>query len=161
MNKLKAAWATALAAGLASVACTTEGGAQHVHPSGHAAVPDTRQLVPYPDALRIHTLTNMRDHLQALGEIQAALAVGALDQASDLAESRLGMSSLATHGAHEVATFMPPGMQAAGTAMHRAASRFALVAKDASATGDIKPALQALSGLTQSCVACHAVYRLQ
>lgn len=105
----------------------------------------------------------MRDHLLALGEIQEALSRSQFDQASDIAEQRLGMSSLKLHGAHEVATFMPKGMQDAGTAMHRSASQFATVAtvaKDASVIGDLKPALAALAKVNQTCVACHAGYRL-
>lgn len=126
-------------------------------PAGPA---DTRRLVRFPEPLRSHTLANMRDHLQTLGQIQEALATGAFDRASELAEQRLGMSSLRLHGAHEVAKYMPDGMQQAGTAMHRSASQFALVAKDASVTGDLKPALASLATLNQTCVACHAGYRL-
>jgi cytochrome c556 len=48
-----------------------------------------------------------------------------------------------------------------GTAMHRAASRFAVAASDAAVSGDVKPALAALSRVTQSCVACHSSFRLQ
>lgn len=103
----------------------------------------------------------MRDHLAALGEIQSALARADYDAAADIAEKRLGMSSLQTHGAHEVARFMPIGMQEAGTAMHRSASQFAVVAKDASATGDWKSALGALARVGQTCVNCHAAFRLE
>ena len=71
------------------------------------------------------------------------------------------MSSLEMHGAAEVAQYMPKGMQEAGTAMHRSASQFATVAKDASVTGDVKSALASLARLSQTCVACHAAYRLQ
>lgn len=102
----------------------------------------------------------MRDHLLTMGEIQAALANGSFDKASELAEQRLGMSSLELHGAHEVAKYSK-GMQDAGTAMHHSASQFAIVAKDASVSGDFKPALGALARLNQTCVACHAAYRLR
>lgn len=122
---------------------------------------DSRQLVKFPTALRIHTLANMRDHLQSMGDIQEALSKGSFDKASELAEQRLGMSSLEMHGAHEVAKYMPPGMRDAGSAMHRSASRFALVAKDASVTGDLKGVLSSLHQLNQTCVACHAAFRLQ
>jgi hypothetical protein len=122
---------------------------------------DTRQLVRFPEPLRTHELQNMRDHLLTLGRIQDALAKGQFDDASDLAESRLGMTSLPLHGAHEVAPFMPQGMQEAGTAMHHSASQLAIAIKDASVTGDLKPTLAALANLNQACVACHASYRLQ
>ena len=122
---------------------------------------DGRQAVRFPKTLREHTLANMRDHLLALQQIQEALAKQEFDKAGDIAEQRLGMSSLALHEAHEVANYMPRGMQDAGTAMHRDASRFAVAAKDAGATGDVKPALAALASVTAQCVACHAGYRVQ
>lgn len=103
----------------------------------------------------------MRDHLLALQEIQLSLAQQEYDRAADIAEQRLGISSLALHGAHEVARYMPKGMQEAGTAMHRHASRFAVAARDAGATGDLKPVLESLSGVIGQCVACHAGYRVK
>ena len=167
MKRLAIALASTLVAG-AGLAVSAEMSGHDQH-HGHmaaadapvAAVAETRQLVAYPELLRIQTLANMRDHLSTLGQIEAALAAGAFDKASDLAERRLGMSSLEMHGASEVAGYMPKGMQDAGTAMHRAASQFAIVAKDASATGDLRPALASLARLNQTCVACHAAYRLQ
>lgn len=127
----------------------------------HAPPADTRQAVRFPSALREHTLANMRDHLVTLQRIQEALAQGAFDRAAELSEKRLGLSSLEMHGAHEVAKYMPQGMQDAGTGMHKAASRLALQATNASATGDLKAPLAALSELTAQCVACHAAYRLE
>ncbi len=151
-----AGWATALsfAAGLAL--------AQHHghHAPGEPAA-DVRTPVNLPPALAAHTLANMRDHLAALQEISEALAGGRNDQAAKIAEERLGMSSLERHGAHDVAKFMPQGMRDAGTAMHRAASRFAIEAQNAGATGDLKPALGALGQLMSACVGCHAGYRLK
>jgi hypothetical protein len=127
----------------------------------HARVADHRVPVVFPGELREHTLANMRDHLLALQEIQAALATGKYDQASHIAEQRLGMTSLTAHGAHEVAQYMPKGMQDAGSAMHRSASRFSTVALDSAVTNDVRPALAALAEVTAKCVACHAAYRLQ
>ena len=149
-----------------AVAAEMSGHEQHHAQMAGAAQPpasagDGRLLVKYPEPLRIQTLAKMRDHLSTMGAIQDALARGSFDQASELAERQLGMSSLDMHGAHEVAVYMPKGMQDAGTAMHRTASRFAITAKDASASGDLRPALAALARLNQTCVACHAAYRIQ
>jgi cytochrome c556 len=69
-------------------------------------------------------------------------------------------SSLELHGAAHLARFMPEGMQDIGTQMHRAASRCAVEAQNASATNDVRPALAALGTVMQQCVACHAAYRL-
>jgi len=142
-----------MAAALLASACAA--------PAHHEAAPDARVTVDFPPEMRDHTLANMRDHLATLQRIQGDLAAGRYDEASRLAESRLGLTSLEAHGAHDLSKFMPEGMQAAGTAMHRAASRFAIAASDAGATGDLRPALAALSDVTANCVACHAAYRLR
>ena len=125
------------------------------------APPDTRQLVDFPPPLRERELANMRDHLRTLSEIQSYLAKYDFDKAADLAEKRLGMSSFDLHGAHEVAPLMPKGMQEAGTALHHAASRFAVAAQDAAVNRDLGRALGALNEVTQACIACHAAYRLR
>ena len=122
---------------------------------------DGRVAVQFPEKLKEHTLANMRDHLNRLAQIQEALGKGEYDKAGNIAETHLGMSSLQMHGAHEVAKYMPKGMQEVGSSMHRSASQFAIAAQNASATGDVKPALLALSKTTQACVACHAGYKLK
>ncbi|WP_265944289.1 hypothetical protein [Dechloromonas sp. A34] len=136
---------------------------QHMEATKQAQQPsgDGRQLVKFPEHMKEHTLANMRDHLLALQEIQAALAASDYDRAADVAETRLGMTALKAHGAHESSKFMPKGMQDAGTAMHRGASRFSTIAKDAAVTGEIRPAVGALADVMGACVSCHTGYRLQ
>lgn len=121
---------------------------------------DARQLVKFPEPMRLHTISNMRDHLLSLQEIDEALAHNDFDKAATIAERRLGMSSLEAHGAAHVAPYMPQGMQDIGTQMHHAASRFAMEAQNASVSNDVRPALAALGTVMQQCVACHATYRL-
>jgi hypothetical protein len=118
---------------------------------------DARQLVEMPLMMQEHMLSNMRDHLRAINEILASMGTGELDKAADIAERRLGMSSLETHGAGHMAKFMPDGMRAAGTTMHKAASRFARKAQE----GEVLPAYRMLTEVTSSCVACHAAYRIR
>ena len=118
---------------------------------------DSRQFVKLPEMMQQHMMSNMRDHLVSINEILINLANGQLDQAAEVAESRLGMSSLKSHGASHMARFMPEGMQQAGTSMHRAASRFALKAQE----GEVLPAYNALSNVTSACVACHSSYRIR
>jgi len=117
---------------------------------------DSRQKVKLPEMMQQHMMANMRDHLLTVHEIQSALAKGEPDKAADIAEQRLGMSSLVSHNAAHMAPYMPKGMQDIGTEMHHAASRFALVAKE----GDTLRALDNLSKVTQQCIACHASYRI-
>jgi hypothetical protein len=121
---------------------------------------DDRQLVKFPEPMRLHTITSMRDHLLALQEIDGALSRNEFDQAASIAETRLGMSSLELHGAAHIAPFMPQAMQEIGTNMHHAASRFALEAQNANVGNDVRPALAVLGSVMQQCVACHAAYRL-
>lgn len=122
-----------------------------------AAADDSRQLVELPEMMQQHMMSNMRDHLAAIDEILNLLANDQLDQAADVAELRLGMSSLNSHGASHMAKLMPKGMQQAGTRMHRAASRFALKAQE----GDVLQAYRALTEVTSACVACHSGYRIR
>ena len=66
---------------------------------------DARQLVKFPEPMRLHTMISMRDHLFALQEINLALSRNEFDKAASIAEQRLGMSSLERHGASHIATF--------------------------------------------------------
>jgi hypothetical protein len=125
------------------------------HPAG--AAEDVREKVGFPEMMKQHQLANMRDHLVALNEILALMAKSELDKAADIAEHRLGMTSMVAHNASHMAPYMPKGMQAIGTEMHHAASRFAMAAQE----GDLPRALDGLSKVTQQCVACHSTYRVQ
>jgi hypothetical protein len=122
-----------------------------------AMAEDQRQLVELPEMMQGHMLHNMRDHLKALNEILTYMAEDKLDKAAEVAENRIGMSSLDTHGAAHMAPFMPKPMQDAGTMMHRAASRFALKAQE----GGKLQAYDALKDITANCVACHSAYRIR
>lgn len=158
-----AAFALSIAAAVVGLGAAD---AQHLHGHDHAMqappqLADSREFVKFPPPMVEHTLANMRDHLLALQEIQDHLGQGHFDVAARIAEGRLGLSSLGLHGAHDVAPFMPQGMQDAGTAMHKAASRFAVTATDAGVTNDYKAALASLAQVTATCVACHAGYRIR
>lgn len=125
---------------------------------------DEREMVEMPAMMQDHMLSNMRDHLKALDEILGYLAEGKTTEAGVVAEGRLGMSSLSLHGASEIAKYMPEGMAAAGTQMHRAASRFVIAAQDA----EMEPGkdaqhkvYSALQDVTSACNACHQGYRIR
>jgi hypothetical protein len=140
--------------------CGTAQTQQHEMSAPSSPSGDARQLVKFPEPMRLHTMTSMRDHLLSLQEIDVALSKNDFDRASSIAEQRLGMSSLELHGAAHIAPYMPQGMQDIGTAMHHAASKFAVEAQNASVSNDLRPALAALGIVMQQCVACHAAYRL-
>lgn len=121
------------------------------------AAADTRQFVKLPEKMQQHMMSNMRDHLVVINEILLYLGNNEMDKAAEVAEQRLGMSSLGTHGASHMAGFMPEGMRKAGTAMHKNASHFSLKAQE----GDLISAYKNLSQVTSSCVACHSAYRIK
>lgn len=125
---------------------------------------DSRELVKLPQMMQEHMLANMRDHLVALDEILGELAEGRTDKAGEIAEARLGMSSLTLHGAEQLGKFMPETMGKIGTQMHHAASRFVIAAQDA----EMEPGkdaqhkvYRALQQVTQNCIACHQAYRIR
>ena len=129
-----------------------------------ARAEDSRQLVEMPPMMRDHMLATMRGHLEALNEIFQALADDRAGEAAKIAEQRLGMSSMEAHGASHMAPYMPKAMQAYGTAMHRAASRFARAIE----TADIEPTPKtqrdiyaAFQGITDNCTGCHQAFRLR
>ena len=99
----------------------------------------------------------MRDHLAAINEILVFLGNDDLEKAAEIAEYRLGMSSLGSHGASHMSRIMPEGMRQTGTSMHKAASQFALKAQE----GEPLAAYKALSEITAACVACHSKYKVK
>jgi len=118
---------------------------------------DSRELVELPEMMQQHMLANMRDHLNTINQLLVNINNGELDQAADIAEQRLGMSSLNQHRAAHMAKFMPVPMQQAGMAMHKAASRLALKAQE----GDTPATYKALANITAACVSCHASYKIK
>ncbi len=149
--------------------------------SGHShadmSPADGRQLVHFPPQMRTHMLGNMRDHVQTLDGILQALGAADYDGAAKIAVEHIGLDSPSAaackpkpanaappaQGSMDemMAQYMPEPMRAIGLAMHTAASEFAVVASRAAPTHDAKAAVEALSRVTQNCVACHAGYRLQ
>lgn len=167
--------AIALAGGI------TANAQEHTEHQQHMAATtgDGRQLVNFPPEMRQHTLANMRDHLQALSEILTAMSSAQYARAARIADARLGMESPSAAGCksegamatpqmskpagmdHQMSQFMPEAMRKIGLDMHQSASAFAVAATKAAKTGNAKPALAALSRVTEQCTACHAAYRVQ
>lgn len=129
-----------------------------------AEAEDARALVAMPAPMQEHMMTNMRDHLLALDDVLDALATGQVRQAGEIAEQRIGMSSLGLHGASHMAPYMPPGMREAGTSLHHAASRFSRVAEEADVEHTYEAqqkVFAALKEVTTACNSCHVGYRIR
>jgi hypothetical protein len=129
--------------------------------SAQAPVPeDHRTAVDMPALQRALIREDMLDHLIALDEILGDLSSNQLNAAADVAEERLGLSSMGKHaartGGQGPGRFMPESMRSIGIGMHKAASEFARVARG----GDRDAAYKALQPVVGACVACHAGFRL-
>ncbi len=138
---------------------------------------DTRTLLHFPPDMRAQMLHNMRDHVETLNSILGALASDDFDGAAKVTVERLGLDSPSaaackpkpanvapsSKGSMDemMALYMPEPMRAIGLSMHTSASEFSVVASRAAKTHDAKAAVEALSRVTQNCVACHTAYRLQ
>ena len=125
---------------------------------------DARELVHLPRPMLEHMLGNMRDHLAALNEIIGDIANSKFDEATKIAEQRLGMSSLSLHGAAHLAPHLPKPMQNIETSMHQAESRLVIVLQDASVIPNVEAmrnVSRALHEVTTACEACHASYRFR
>ncbi len=141
-----------------------------------AEAADGPETINLPPAIRFQFFANMRDHLLAVSEIQAALGEGKFEQAADIASSRLGLNASSSAACRmqkpgmshplshkdnsSLAKFMPPEMHEIGFKMHSAADKFALDARNAAANRDYPAALSSLANITRQCVACHAHFRI-
>ncbi|MDR1994767.1 cytochrome C [Azonexus sp.] len=126
-----------------------------------AAAEDARQLATLPAPAQEVLRLEMLDNMAALNEILSLLAADQLKEAAEVAETRLGLSTMGRHrdkpfearpGPH-----MPPAMHGIGIDGHRAASEFAAAAK----SGDRAKTIALLPNLTGACVACHSSYRIR
>ncbi len=132
--------------------------------SGGARAGDERELVRMPSMMQEHLLASMSDHLIVLGGILVDLTAERFDDAGKAAEARLGLSSFGLHDSAHMAAFMPKPMQEAGRELHRAASRFAIVAQEADVERSyesMKKVSGALAEMVAACNACHVGYRIR
>lgn len=120
---------------------------------------DNRQFVQFPPEMQAFMLTNMQDHMAALNEVMVAMSQGDLKSAANIAEQRLGISSMGTHGGGQMGLgrMMPIDMRQTGMAMHKSASRFSLLAEQ----GDAAEAYKALAEVTTACYSCHSRFRIR
>ena len=118
---------------------------------------DHRLLASLPEQSRELMRLDMLNHLSALNEIIGYLAISDFNAAADVAEKRMGKSSMGKHRASGMGPgrYMPLEMRNIGWSMHEAATDFANIAKQ----GDVKETYIALQKITSACVACHYSYR--
>jgi hypothetical protein len=116
---------------------------------------DLRRAVPLLPMMANHQKQNMRDHLVAVQEIVAGLAVGDFAGIEEAA-ARIGfsesMGQMCTHmGAGA------PGFAEQAIEFHRTADRVTRAARER----DARAVLGELAATLQTCTSCHAVWKQQ
>ncbi|MEJ2061532.1 MAG: hypothetical protein P8Y64_13800 [Gammaproteobacteria bacterium] len=124
-----------------------------------ASAGETREAVPFPPQVKAQFLHRMRGHLETLNAILGYLSQQRYAQASQAAQSQLGMGAMGPE-LHQQLPYMPPGMRSLGARLHKASAMFSTEAQNAEVTGDPAPALRALHRMTETCIACHRAYRV-
>jgi hypothetical protein len=125
---------------------------------------DPRTKIELPSDIENKMLVNMRDHIGALDDIIQAVQAGEYEKAEDVAESRLGWSSLVRRGDQEVADHWARPMQKMADQMYRSASNFVIVSQNASVEDSkegYQKVLAALGEVTSACRTCHEAYRVR
>lgn len=124
------------------------------HPREHAVPPDARVLISFPNAIKALFLATMRQNLADISAIQRAVAESDFDRAIWIAENGLGLGGIKTHDA--LAQHMPEEMGALGMEFHQASSELALSLRKK----DTQKIIGQLAKVTEVCVMCHAMYRV-
>lgn len=134
------------------VAVVARSEAQH-HMAASSAAGDTRRPLPLTAMMADHQKANMRQHLEAIQHIVAALARD--DMAGvEKATTAIGLSeSMGQMCEHMGAA--APGFTSMALHFHRTADGIATAAR----TGDRKAVLGALDATLQTCTGCHAAWR--
>jgi hypothetical protein len=149
----------ALVAALLVSAALGAGAVEPVSGQPASAPVDNRQLVPMPPGAQALLRQDMVDNMVVLNGLLAHLAAAQFEQASELAEARLGVSSMGRHRGTGMGPgrFMPPEMHQLAIGMHQSATDLAGIAK----TKDRSAADAALLKVTSFCVACHLGFRIR
>jgi hypothetical protein len=125
--------------------------------AGNSAVtPDTRTALGLEPAAREGLKQTMREHLEALHVIVAALAQENYEKASAVAHEDLGFPKHHQAMQREQGATFPKKYQELAMAHHQAAEDLAEVIP----ARKMKPILQLLNQTMKACVDCHQVYKL-
>lgn len=132
---------------------------QHLHsvasPEEALAKLDSRTPMPLLPMMANHQKQMMRDHLQAIQELMAALAMKDF-KGVEQAAGKLGTSPEMTMSC-EMMGAGAPGYTDLGLSMHRTADTVVAAAKKQ----DLEMVLKNASLTLQTCTTCHSTYRQQ
>jgi mono/diheme cytochrome c family protein len=124
-------------------------------PGGAAESTDDRIVILLNDSERNLVLTEMREFLNSIQQINQGLSENDMTLVIKAAR-RSGKAAQASMPGTLVVK-LPPGFKKLGGDTH---TRFDQLAMDAQDLEDSSHTLQQLSLLMQNCVSCHAVYRI-
>ncbi len=118
--------------------------------------PDERIEIKLPEPMKVMQKRMMRQHMDTIAEIAAALAASNLSRAAQVAKEELGWSEKWQQECEMLAKMTgEPDILKLGMAMHFKADELADTAK----AGNRDKALLHLSGLINNCNACHNKFR--
>jgi len=118
--------------------------------------PDERKELKIPAPMKVMQKRMMRQHLDTISEITAALAANELDKAATTAREKLGWSPEEEERCSRVAEMTGEvQFKNLGMAVHKKADELA----DAALKGERDKALAYLSELIENCNACHKTFR--
>lgn len=118
--------------------------------------PDTRVELKLPDTMKVMQKGMMRQHLDTVSEIAAALAANDLSKAATISKEQLGWTPEEEQRCTMVGKMTgEPDFVSYGMAVHKTADELAENAK----AGNRDKALADLSRLIKNCNACHEKFR--
>jgi hypothetical protein len=121
-----------------------------------AVTPDTRTALDLDPAARKGLKQTMREHLEALQAIVAALGQENYERAAAMAHEELGFPKHHEAMQREQGAALPKKYQELAMAHHQAAEDLAEVIP----ARKMKPILQLLNQTMKACVDCHRAYKL-
>jgi hypothetical protein len=148
-------------ASLLSLAVVVEAQHEHRHPMIKEGVPiggrtDERVALELSEQASVGMKLTMREHLEAIRDIVAALGQQNFEHAAKVAHDELGFPKHHEAMKREAGATFPPKYNELAMAHHQAAEDLAKVIP----SKDLKAILPQLEKTIGACVSCHQAYRL-
>lgn len=115
-------------------------------------ITDERISLNLSPMVKQHQLANMRNHVDAVRRIIAAISKDDFDGASKIASQELGLTEEMEQMCNR---FENQDFREMGLAFHESGDQLAKMLK----TGNVQESLQALNVTMGHCVSCHATFR--
>lgn len=130
----------------------TDDNHENAHHKMMHSVSDERISLGLPDKMKQHQLANMRSHLEAIQSIIGLIAEGEFDNASKIANSKLGLTDEMKNMCN---MFSNKEFRELGFAFHKSGNDLG----ETLLTKDVNKSLAALQTTIGYCTQCHATFR--